>query len=35
MIKRVSFAKYKLLRTIHNITVITASDSEAVILINI
>ena len=33
MLKRVSFEKYKVLRTIHNITVITANDMEAVIFI--
>lgn len=33
MLKRVSFRKYQILRAIHNITVITANDTEAVIFI--
>ena len=33
MLKRVSFEKYKVLRAIHNITIITANDTEAVIFI--
>ncbi len=33
MLKRVSFNKYQILKLIHNVTVITASDTEAVILI--
>ena len=31
MLKRVSFEKYKVLRVLHEITVITANDTEAVI----
>ena len=31
MLKRVSFEKYKVLRVIHNVTIITACDTEAVI----
>lgn len=33
MLKRVSFENYRVLRLIHNIRVITANDTEAVILI--
>jgi hypothetical protein len=33
MLKRVSFEKYQVLRLMHNVTVITADDKEAVILI--
>ena len=33
MLKRVSFEIYQMLRLIHNITVITANDTEAVIFI--
>ena len=33
MLKRVSFEKYQVLRAIHNVTVITANDTEAVIII--
>ena len=33
MLKRVSFEKYKVLSVIHNITIITANDTEAVIFI--
>ena len=34
MLKRVSFERYKLLKAIHNIEIITANDTEAVILIH-
>ena len=34
MLKRVSFKKYKLLKVIHNIEIITANDTEAVVLIH-
>lgn len=33
MLKRVSFGKYKVLRLLHTVTVITANDTEAVILV--
>ncbi len=33
MLKRVSFEKYKILRVLHKVTVITANDTEAVIFI--
>ena len=33
MIKRVGFEKYKVLKTLYNITVISASDKEAVVII--
>ena len=33
MLKKVSFEKYKILRIICNVTIITANDTEAVIII--
>lgn len=33
MLKRVSFEKYKVLKAIYNVTIITANDTEAVIFI--
>lgn len=34
MFKRVTYKKYQVLRIIYNVTVITASDNEAVIFIS-
>ena len=34
MLKKVSFEKYQVLRVIHKVTIITANDTEAVILIH-
>ena len=35
MLKRVRFIDYQILKVIHNITIITANDTEAVIFIQL